>query len=64
MTIEEVKALNYEDAKVIIENAVYEATILIERLENAGKVSGNGHHARQAAAKAAADILKERWIKT
>ena len=48
-------------AKCRIENAVYVATELFERLEGAGLVWGNGHHMRQKIAKMAADLVEERW---
>lgn len=48
-------------AETEISNAVYEATYLLERLENAGKVRGNGHHARQAVALYATQEMRTRW---
>ena len=61
MTQEEIRAMSLEDAKTALSNAVYEASCLLERLEYAGKVNGNGHHARQAVAKFATDELESRW---
>lgn len=54
--------MTFQDAETEILNSVYAATVLIEWLEHAGKVRGNGHHIRQEVAAAAAKILKERWI--
>lgn len=48
-------------AETEVSNAVYEATRLIESLENAGKVRGNGHHGRQAVAVFAVQELRARW---
>ena len=61
MTQEEIRAMSLEDAKAALANAVYEASYLLERLEYAGKVNGNGHHARQAVAKFATDELESSW---
>jgi len=54
-------SISLERAKVEVENAVYRATDLYERLEGAGLVWGNGHHMRQKIAKMASDLLEERW---
>ena len=43
-----------------IENSVYEATALFERMEGAGRLAGNGHHARQKAAAAIAEEMRNR----
>ena len=43
-----------------IENSVYEATALFERMEGAGRFEGNGHHARQKAAAAIAQEMRNR----
>ena len=54
--------MDKEEASVSLSNSVYEATALIEKLEHAGKVSGNGHHIRQKIAEYAAQVLRDRWI--
>ena len=64
MSDNEVAGLSLEEAKAELENAVYYAALLIERLEHAGKVSGNGHHAAQAIAAFAGEELKSRWRMT
>ncbi len=51
-----------EDAAVAASNAAYDALGIFESLEHAGKVRGNGHHMRQEIAKAAADLVRERWV--
>ena len=61
LTRDEVAELTKDRAKTLIERSVYEATKLIEQLERAGKVSGNGHHARTKLAKSAGDELVSRW---
>ena len=53
--------MTLDEAKTELSNAVYAAALFIERLEYAGKVSGNGHHAAQHIAKLACDELESRW---
>jgi hypothetical protein len=60
-TLKEAKALSCEDAEAAITTAVYEATRLIETLEHAGRLSGNGHHARQKLAELSRQELASRW---
>jgi hypothetical protein len=55
--------ISLDEAKCRIENAVYKATDLYERLEGAKLVRGNGHHMRQKIAQMASDLLEERWRK-
>lgn len=57
------KSVTAETAIAEIENAVYEASSLLERLEGVGRLLGNGHHARQNVAAFAANELKERLDK-
>ena len=61
-TLEEAKTLSREDAETAIATAVYEATKLIETLEGCGRISGNGHHARQKLAELARQELESRWV--
>lgn len=49
------------EAEADLSNAVYAATELLERLEGAGLLSGNGHHARQSLAEHAVQELRRRW---
>jgi acetoin utilization deacetylase AcuC-like enzyme len=55
------KAMTVEQASAEISKAVYAATAIMEKLEAAGHLKGNGHHARQKLATAAAEDLKSRW---
>ena len=59
---EDLSEMTLERAKSRLSNLVYEAAGLIEKLEQAGKVRGNGHHARQKIAQFAVDDLGSRWI--
>ena len=54
--------MSLEEASAELSRRVYEAAILFERLEGAGKVFGNGHHAAQKLAAFAVDDLKARWL--
>lgn len=60
-TDEELQAMSREEAKAHVRNTVYEATDLIERLQRAGKIYGNGHHIRQELAELAKAKLGEIW---
>jgi hypothetical protein len=60
-TAEELAAMDLATAETEVSNAVYEATRLIESLEHAGKLRGNGHHARQACAVFATQEIRARW---
>ena len=57
-----IRELTKDEARQLVATAVYDATKIIERLQSAGKLSGNGHHARQQLAEHAADELASRWI--
>lgn len=56
-------SMTEDQAVNFIENAVYEAGALFERLEGVNKVRGNGHHMRQNIAAKAGELMRERWNK-
>lgn len=58
----DLEKMSLAEAEAELKNKVYEATKLLETLENAGKLRGNGHHARQEVSDLAGSILKQRWI--
>ena len=60
-TRQQISNMSLEEAKLYIGKMVYEATKVIEILENCGKCLGNGHHARQKLAKVASQELEDRW---
>ena len=62
ITFEQVQAMDLASAKSEICNRVYEAAILFERFEDAGKVHGNGHHIAQSVAAFAEKLMADRWI--
>jgi len=62
ITFEQAQTMDLESAKSEMCNRVYEAAILFERFENAGKVRGNGHHMAQEVAGFAEKMMAERWI--
>ena len=51
-----------EDAKASLSRMVYKVGTYLERLEDAGKIHGNGHHAAQKLAEAAGKEVEDRWI--
>jgi phosphotransacetylase len=53
--------MTLEEAQAKIQNEVYAATLILEKLEVAGLVTGNGHHMRQKVAAFASEMVKERW---
>lgn len=61
MTFDEIKAMDLATAKARLATAVYDAAMLIERLEHAGKYHGNGHHAAQKVAAFAVERLEAGW---
>jgi len=61
MDDEVIREMTLEDACARISASVYQATAIFERLEAAGLVIGNGHHARQKVAEMAVAELRERW---
>lgn len=61
---EQLADMSMEHAATAISNAIYETALFFERLEGAGKISGNGHHLAQELAAAAAAMLRERWVAT
>jgi len=61
-TKKQIEEMDLETAQVEIEQAVYNAALLFERLEGVKKVHGNGHHMAQRIAAQAKELLVERWI--
>jgi len=57
-------AVSLDDACAELSSALYEATELFERLEGAGLIGGNGHHARQRVAAQAVEWLRNREATT
>jgi hypothetical protein len=53
--------LSLEEAENLLSKEVYESSALLERLEGAGKVGGNGHHMRQIVVGKAVLLLRSRW---
>ena len=61
-SIKALQNMNFDEIEAELLNNVYESTAILEQLENAGMLKGNGHHLRQKVSGFAQDILKERWI--
>ncbi len=53
--------MTLDEACARISSDVYRATELFDRLEGAGLIDGNSHHARQKLATAAVESLRARW---
>ena len=62
MTNEDLRKLDRSFLEAELGNRVYFASRLIERLEQAGLVSGNGHRAAQSISRFAIDELRKQWI--
>jgi hypothetical protein len=58
---DKIKSMDLADAEALLGTVVYQATQLIEQLADAGKCSGNGHHARQKITDYAIAELRGRW---
>lgn len=61
MDSEKLREMTLSDAENAISKSVYAATQLIEQLEYAGRIRGNGHHLRQEIAEFAVKLMRERW---
>lgn len=57
-----VEEMDKKTAIAEIQKVVYEATKLIEQLEKAGKIYGNGDYIRQSISNNAKKLLKEMWL--
>ena len=55
------RGLDLKEAQSELSNRIYEAARLLEELEYAGKVIGNGHHMRQQLCQVAERLLADRW---
>ena len=60
-TVEEIKTWDQETANARVQTILYQAGLIFERLEDAGKITGNGHHVAQCLASRAAEELAVRW---
>ena len=56
------KDMTLKEAMNEVSNEVYLGSAIVEELEHAGKIFGNGHHIRQAIAKFAEDYIRAQWI--
>jgi hypothetical protein len=62
MPIEEIQKLSLEEIQNLVANHIYKAALVFERLENAGKIKGNGHHIAQTYGEEAKMTIINRWI--
>ena len=61
METSELKEMSQADIETRVNAMVYRACQVFEVLEGSGRISGNGHHARQAVATYAVEELRKRW---
>ncbi len=54
--------MNYKTIESHIENEFYRFSLVFEKLEHMGKLTGNGHHWAQYVSAYAKDILDKNWI--
>jgi hypothetical protein len=58
-----VLSMSLEQAAAELGRRVFEATALLDQLQDAGKIGGSGHYARQDLARAARELIRDRWVK-
>ncbi|MBK8132621.1 MAG: hypothetical protein IPK48_07860 [Gammaproteobacteria bacterium] len=61
MDSEKLREMTLSDAENAISKSVYAATRMVEELEYAGRIRGNGHHLRQEISEFAVKLMRERW---
>ena len=60
-TVEELREMDLEQTLAFVGNAVYQVATVLERLEDADRIQGNGHHmAQELSARAQGEVI-ERW---
>lgn len=57
---EQLEQMTDEQFLNFVENAVYDATSIVERMEFLNRVEGNGHHIRQSIAEVARIFVSRR----
>lgn len=63
LTLAQIKKMDKGALAAELSNRVYAAALLLEQMEHAGRIGGNGHHKAQHVAKAAEDEMTRAWIK-
>lgn len=61
LTIEQVKKMDRESLESELSSRVYKAALLLEQMEDAGFISGNGHHKAQRVADYAVLQMDQAW---
>ena len=51
----------YEEVRIAVVRALYEAAMIFERLEDQGLIRGNGHDMAQKVGRYGIRMLAERW---
>lgn len=62
LTIEEIEKMDKGSLAAELTNRVYMAALLLEQMEHAGRIGGNGHHKAQAVAAKAEEEMNHAWI--
>lgn len=63
LSLEEIKKMSKTDLEAELSNRVYAAAILLEKMENAGRIVGNGHHKAQTVVARAIEEMRFAWRK-
>jgi hypothetical protein len=58
----QIRKLSKSEAKDLIKNRVYSATMILERFEYAGKISESGYELRQKIVDYALSLLEKGWV--
>ena len=58
----QIKKLSKSEAKELIKNRVYSATMIFERFEYAGKLSCSGYELRQKIVEFTLSLLEKDWV--
>ena len=53
---------DYDEIEAFVGNVIYYTSLIFEKLEDAGRIRGNGHHIAQKISSYAQEQLKEHWI--
>lgn len=61
LEIDEIKKMEQSQIEAELSNRVYEAALLLEQMEHAGRIGGNGHHKAQRVAEAALKEMRQAW---
>ena len=61
LLIDDIKKMSKNQLEAELSNRVYAAALLLEQMEHAGLIFGNGHHKAQRIAKCAVEEMRTSW---